>query len=342
MQKISQEPLDEVLGYYGIRGASIRNESYKDKKGVWWVQAPDGMKILKKVSSSEETLRHILHAVRHLSSNGILFPAVNRTLEGSDYVNLNGTCYVLSDAIDGKNPSYASPAQLALVVKELARFHKASSGFKPLPGTKPKYHLGTWLEDYRQQLADMEQFFDTFSASSQPNEAEKIILREFPYFRARALKAIEGLEGDEYRTWTAKLEKDGCLCHQDFAAGNLILTPADKLYVLDTDSITVDMPARDIRKLLNKIMKKTGKWDLELTKQVLAYYQSQNPLTPAEWQVVRLDLTFPHLFIGAMNKYCYKREKEWTLQNYAKRLAEVSVLERTAEPVLDQFPLIIP
>jgi len=28
----------DVLSQYDIKVVSIRNESYKDKKGVWWIQ----------------------------------------------------------------------------------------------------------------------------------------------------------------------------------------------------------------------------------------------------------------------------------------------------------------
>ncbi|HOS69019.1 MAG TPA: CotS family spore coat protein, partial [Bacillota bacterium] len=69
MTAVNREPINEVLGNYDIKVEGIRNESYKDKKGVWWVQTPQGYKILKKISNSEDTLKYILSAVRHLTDN---------------------------------------------------------------------------------------------------------------------------------------------------------------------------------------------------------------------------------------------------------------------------------
>ena len=66
MPSIEHEPLDTVLGRYNINVIDIRNESYKEKKGVWRVKTSQGNKILKKVSYSEETLWFIMDAVRHL------------------------------------------------------------------------------------------------------------------------------------------------------------------------------------------------------------------------------------------------------------------------------------
>lgn len=342
MPSVSSEPLDMVLFNYPVKVLDIRNESYKEKKGVWWIKTTEGMYILKKVSNSEDTLKFILHAVRHLSLNGIYLPGVCKTGDGRDYVSIEGACYLLTEAIEGRNPAYSSPDELNLVVAGLASFHKASTGFFPAPGTKPKYHLGLWVDDYSKQLEEINSFYKADTKAKQQNQVAKIIIKEFPYFYESAQKAISGLKGNGYGDWVKKAMKSGCLCHQDFAAGNLLITDAKSLYVLDTDSITIDLPARDIRKLLNKVMKKNGKWDTKLAGRMLEKYQQINPLTASEWQVVRLDLMFPHLFAGAVNKYYYRRDKEWTEEKYQQRIVEMSVFEKTIQQLLDDFDSIMP
>lgn len=336
------EPVYEVLNKYPLDITGIKNESYKDKKGVWWVYTDNDKKILKKVSNSEETLKHILHSVNHLVSNGILIPSVNTTRDGLSYVNFEGSLFVLIDAIEGRNPSYNSPAELDLVVRGLARFHKASKGFTPCPDSKPKYHLGTWVDDYTQQLNDIHGFYRQELTLKNDNAIGSLMIKEFPDIYQRGLAAIEALKGKEYDEWVNYAKKAGSLCHQDFAAGNLIITPSGKLYVLDTDSITIDIPARDIRKLLHKVMKKAGKWDPDLTAKMLKSYQAENPLSFSMWQVVKYDIMFPHLFIGASNKYYYKRDKEWSNEKYLERIKEMLRFEKTINPVLQNFESLIP
>ncbi len=338
----ANEPLDVVLSNYSIKVLDIRNESYKDKKGVWWIKTSDGLRILKKISNSEETLKFILHAVHHLQENGIKLPNINKTNVGKDYVNINGVCYVLTDAIEGRNPSYTSPKELDCIACELAKFHKASKGFSPVTDSKPKFHLGLWVEDYSGQLEEINEFYKNELLQGETNAVSKTIIKEFPYFYERAKKAIEGLKGTEYNEWVNQVRETGGLCHQDFAAGNLIMNTSGSIYIIDTDSITMDIPARDIRKLLNKIMKKAGKWDLDLTKRILRSYQSTNPLTPSQWRVVRLDLMFPHLFIGAVNKYIYKRDKDWSAEKYLQRIVEMAAFEKTIPLILSSFDSIIP
>ena len=337
-----QEPLERVLDYYPFKVSNIRGESYKGKKGVWWITTDKGMKILKKVSNSEQTLQFILDAVRHLTANGIDLPGVNLTKDGKEYICIGEVCYVLTDAIDGRNPNYGSPDELATIARSLGRFHKASKGFHPSPETKPKYHLGLWVEDYTEQLTDIKSYYEGECLKKTHDAIGNAIIGNFPGFYERAQKAIDGLKGHEYSDWTQLAEKEGCLCHQDYAAGNLILTSKGRLYVLDTDSITVDIAARDIRKLLNKVMKKTGKWDIETTKRILRHYQSENPLTASQWEVVRLDLLFPHLFLGAVNKFIYRRDQDWSNEKYLERIIEMSVFEKSTMPVLESFESIIP
>lgn len=342
MNPNNNEPLDIVLSNYPIKVLEIKNESYKDKKGVWWVKTNKGMFILKKISNSEDTLRFILDAVNHLIKKGIHLPEVIKTVDGKDYIRYEGICFVLSQAIEGRNPNYNNIEEMNLITQTLASFHKASVGFFPSPESKPKYHLGLWLEDYMEQLEDINSFYNNELIQKENNTIGKVIINEFPYFYDRALTAIEGLKGSEYSDWVKKSEKAGGLCHQDFAAGNLLLTSTECIYVLDTDSITVDIPARDIRKLLNKVMKKQGKWDIALTKRVFSQYQVTNPLIHSEWMVVKLDLMFPHLFLGAVNKYYYKRDKEWSDDKYLQRICEMSKFEKTIRPILDSFNDIIP
>jgi CotS family spore coat protein len=340
LPQINQEPLMEVLSNYNLEVLEITNENYKEKKGVWWIKTPEGEKILKKLSFSEQSLKFILSAVDHLTQNGVLIPKIIKTTSGSDYVIINDVCYTLSEAISGRNPSYDSNMEFAAVVKGLANFHKASFGYKIPQDSKPKEHLGLWVEDYTRQLECMFEFYNNEIQSNRNTPVGNLIIKEFPYFYEKGQRAINALKGKEYKNWVESIRVKGCLCHQDFAAGNLILNSSG-LYVLDTDSITFDIPARDIRKLFNKIMKKPGKADVELAKKYFNLYQSENPLTPSEWQVVRYDLMFPHLFIGSMSKYYYQREKTFTSEKYLEKIHETAEIERSMTSVFGDYNAIM-
>lgn len=50
------KPVDEVLSHYDFEILKVRNECYKIKKGVWWIETEGSYKILKNVPNSKKTL----------------------------------------------------------------------------------------------------------------------------------------------------------------------------------------------------------------------------------------------------------------------------------------------
>lgn len=333
METFNQEPINEVLSNYNLNVLSVKNEVYKGKKGVWWIYTSSGEKVLKKVSNSEATLRFILSGVNYLIDKGVKIPRIVKTKTGMDYVKIDKTCFVMSEAIKGQKLNCETPRELEIVARELGKFHKASYGFDYPYGAKPKNHLGTWIEEYTSYLEDMNKFYILEKEEKTHNPIGNLILQEFPYFYERGKKSIEALKGKEYHDFVIKINNKGCLCHQDFSPANVLFTESG-LYVLDTDSIAIDLPVRDIRKLLNKLIKKTGRWNAETVQNILSWYNEENPLTPVEWRVVIFDLMFPHLFLGAMDKYCYRRDKTWTDVNYYNRIKEMAAFEKTITPII--------
>jgi spore coat-associated protein S len=338
---LNSEPLNEVLEKYPYTVKGIRTESYKQKKGVWWIETAKGMKILKKHPNSESMLQFLLSAIAHLQSKGMHIPKVNETIDGSLYAKIGDVCFILIDAAEGVNPDYRKPEELNALVRELGRFHLASAGFIPPDESKVRQHLGNWRQDFSADADRLKDFYNEENNKTSHKDFGEIVLEVFPSFLQRMEAAVKGLDGPEYAAWVNKIAAGGGLCHQDFAAGNILLSPEGRVYILDTDSLTIDLPARDIRKLLNKVMKKNGKWEPALLETVLRAYQQANPLTADEWAVLKLDLTFPHLFAGIMDKYYRQREKDWTEGKYVSRLKEMIAVERSLEEALKKYDSII-
>lgn len=338
---MNSEPLAEILEKYPYTVKKVRTESYKQKKAVWWVETTKGTKILKKHPNSEPLLLFLIAAIAHLQRRGIDIPKVNATIDGVPYVKMGETCYILIDAVEGMNPDYGKPRELEALVRELGRFHSASAGFVPPTGAKIRQHLGNWIQDYGADVNRLKGFYNEEKSQSTHGEFDRMIFKVFNSFLEKMEISIAGLKNPEYIAWVNKIDAAGGLCHQDFAAGNILLNSSGKVFVIDTDSMTIDLPARDIRKLLNKVMKKNGKWDTALLHDILRWYQQENPLTADEWAVVKLDLIFPHLFAGIMDKYYRRREKDWTEDKYVSRLKEMIAIEQSKEDALDKYESII-
>ena len=338
----NNKEIEKVLSKYDVSVIDVKLESYKDKKGVWWINTQSGTKILKKQPNSEKTIEFVISAIDYLTEKGIHIPKIIKNNDGHHYTEADGDYYILSEAIIGKRPNYDNTKELKAIVQGLAKFHSASLGFNPPLDCKPRIHLGNLIKEHEESMIKLESFYSKEKQSDCHNSFGTNILNEFPHFYNRMQNSIIELNKSCYTQWVEKVKNIRCLCHQDFAAGNLVLDKKGELYILDTDSITIDIPIRDIRKLLNKVMKKNGSWDYELARMILEWYQEENPLEVCHWLVLKSELEYPHLFYGAMSKYYEMREKSWTQQKYESRLKEMCEIEKSAEQVISRFESIIP
>lgn len=328
------EELKPILDNYPIRVKNITIETEKEKKAVWWVDTDNNKYILKKVSVAKDRLLFLLSAIVHLRANGINIPLIQASDDGNFFVEYGGEVYILMEAVVGSPPRYTVESELALIMESLARFHRASKNFAPPPEAKIRSHLGNWRKSYQQLVSDLEKFKDQ-ALLNYGSPFEQFYLDHCPYFIEKGKACQESLLEPPYTDWVTKVRQETNLCHQDFAAGNLGLVKGT-LYVYDMDSITIDLPARDLRKILNKVMKKQGHWDPALTVQMLSSYQQISPLTADEYYVLFTDIGFPHLFHGIASKYFESREQEWPIPKFLARLKELTTVEKSKEVILEK------
>lgn len=332
MAQEHREPPRAVLEAYGCTDARVVTETIKKKKAVWFVQSPDGELVLKQSPLSEGRLRFVLAAADHLGTRGVRLPAVIPTREGLPYVASPEGLFFMMERIEGRNPSYDLPAERAAILQGLARFHRASEGFFPEGYAEARIQLGDWPRLYLKRLDALQQPAGTgaFWEATRPHHAVMV---------EAARTALERLQRSAYHRWTETVRQAGGLCHQDFAAGNLLLEPSGELAVLDLDSISVEIPARDLRKILLKVLKKAGVWDHELAVSMLGAYHQENPLPLEQYQVLQADLLFPHLYHGLVDKYRRNREPEWSEALFLTKLEKVVAFERHKWEVLSSQPL---
>lgn len=332
-----QSNVQSILAQYPLQVKSVKLIQDKGKKAVWSVETTSGTKILKKSPARKERLRFIMKATRHLQANGANIPKVVATKSGTDFAeDSSGGCYVLSDAISGGSPSGYTPEELNQIMRELGRFHTASRGFQAPLETKKRDHLGRWNKYFLSHLENMELFRSL--ANSSGNAFSRLYMQHFDAYAKQANEAITLLQGGAYKRWVNKVSAQRNLCHQDFAAGNLIKT-SKGYYIIDMDSVTFDLPARDIRKIFNKVMKKTG-WSAAKATAMLRAYHEQHPLTKEECSVIYADLLFPHLFYGMASKY-FNGRLEWNLSVTYRKFESLIQTDKGRIQMLAQWDSIV-
>jgi len=278
-----------VLLSYNVYPKSIELIQGDKKKTVWRVVTSDRCYGLKKLKHSLEKMHFSIQAHKYIEHNNGPVPRIIRTRKGSLYSIDNEQVFVLYDWIDGKNPSFSSSSDLQKATETLARFHKASIGFVPAIPCRVSSKWGKWMDQYHTMMKHCHKWKHSRHYSSL-SHADQRHIKEIMENGERAKKL---LSRSNYENWIRKKKK--WICHLDFSEKNVMITK-NGCVILDLDSITYDLPMRDLQMIIHKEMVKKETWDSILYHKMIAWYTRKNPLTKDQLNLLYIVCFFPHTF----------------------------------------------
>jgi CotS family spore coat protein len=325
--------LQAVCATFGVTPQRVKQVQAKPTKPMWRITTPQGAWLIKRMPVRQEQLAFTLSAWAYLAQNGVRLPALYRTPDGQACAEATSGRYLMMEAVTGTKVSYAR--HLPLLMRSLAQFHLASHGFIPPPDAETRSILGRWPAFYQQKRDELRLFKE--QARHAPADAfSRLFLPQVDDFLDQCEQAISRVADPRYQAWVAQVESVKNLCHQDYTAGNVLLLPSGALCIFDLDAVAYDLPARDLRKILNKVMKKRGLWDGRLFQAMMAAYTAESPLTTDQLWVTWMDLQFPHLFCELASKYYNDRcDPDWTAQKKVKKLQAIMQTERSKASILE-------
>jgi len=292
-------PLMTAWGYRGEMIGDIR--AVLD---VYRVETVNGVKNLKWTRHAEAKLEFILSALNYLTANGfnLLRPPIP-TVSGPPFLVAEGEHYLLSDWIEGEKADFTSPSQLAGSCRTLALFHQASCGYRPPKDNHIRSRWGSMLNSLRMRCAELEALsLRHLKPATGQTAFDRLVGEESQYYLRLSQTALALLDRSKYEELNLEMAVKGGLCHGDVAARNFIITPAGDVCLIDFDSMLQDLPLIDLWKLYRRVMK-TFKWDFALGLGMLEAYESINPLSASELEVLLALLSFPQKFWRLANRY---------------------------------------
>lgn len=337
MDTIFADVVKKVISHYPVEVKNIYLLSYKGKKAVWSIETDIGEVIMKKVPFDENHIKFMVHAINYLIKNGINTPKVINTITDEGFVKVDDEYFVVFEAVYGRSPEYEYENELKMILNGMASFHKASKGIEFPDGEFPSYLLVEWKSDLVRRYERLVNWKEERAKVTEKNEVDMLFLEHVDTFLVQCQNSLSILNDPFFDQWMEETNKVKTLCHQDYAAGNLAIGNDGKLYVFDMDSLTVDFPVRDMRKILNKVMKKQDAWDLNLMTTMLKAYHEVNPLTNEQYQILKGDILFPHLFYGQISKYYENREPKWTYAKHLSKIRDMITTELNKETVVQAF-----
>lgn len=291
-------PVRALLAAYGLEGRPLEPVQMEIGKLVVRVHAPEGPVALKELHHDRERSLFSLAAQRHVAERGGNVAPVLVARDGNLLVEQRGRLFAAYRWLNGRRPNPADRADWAAMVQGLARFHHASSGYRPPAEARVSSKLGRWPHLYDVMLRQLQECRDLLP-SRLGREPARQLAPVFDHFERRGQAARTQLDESGYTAWCSRAEAAGSnLCHQDYGEGNALLTPAGPV-VIDLDGVTFDLPARDLRKLAYKVTSQRG-WDPAVLSELVALYRSGGPLAAEDLAFLRLDISFPHGFHGVV------------------------------------------
>ncbi|MCR6545326.1 CotS family spore coat protein [Dehalobacterium formicoaceticum] len=277
-------------------------------KNVNKVFTPPMNYALKRVKGKPESLLFYLSAMEYLWQKGFHhISRICRNQEGGLYVAEGEELYFLTEWIEGPCLDFSQSEQLDLAADVLGSFHRQGAGFIPPADCLPRNDIGRWPDKWQLRIMDLK-IMGSLSRGGK-NDFDHLFHQMLPQGLRDAEQSLSMLQGGEYRSYCRTLEERKPLCHRDFVYHNLILHQGE-VFIIDFEYCVQDSPLVDLARFLRTSFVEQP-WEIKTGGRILARYQDQAPLSPAEQTLLLALLVFPHeLWRAGHNWYLSGQRKK--------------------------------
>ncbi|MGQ9779754.1 MAG: phosphotransferase [Bacillota bacterium] len=320
---LARHELLSILAAWGLSPETVG--AISPVLDVFRVETPTGPLNLKWSRRSEDHLLFVARGLEYVYQRGFRSCSLPLpTTDGRPFLPYRGRHYLLFRWIEGERVTFIHRAELIASCCTLARFHAAARGF---PAEGPGGDRRAWrklLSSFARRQRELEESLrliadrDLLAERQEdlwPAAAYHLALASFARRLLGPLKAQGGVFAED------------CLCHNDVAARNFILTPAGEAALIDFDAMRRAPPLFDLWKIFRRALVRLD-WSFEAGLAMLEAYEGISPLSPAELLALLALLAFPHK-LWRLGRRFRKAEEEKEKQKYARRIRRLCAQTRS-------------
>ncbi|UPM53326.1 CotS family spore coat protein [Gottfriedia acidiceleris] len=332
MDAFFSELVKKVIANYPLEVKHKSLEYIDEKKAEWPIDTNIGEVLLKKVSIDERYIEFMIYAIDYLRDNGVFTPEVLTTKLGEGFVKRIDEYFMLFEAVNGRRPNFESEDDLILLMNGIASFHKASVGIE-LTTEQVSSIQSNWKNDLQNKFLKLTKWKEERAKLKLQNEIDKLFLKNINIVLMQCEKALAIV--DKYIVEVVEeIAQTKTLCYQNFDVNDLIIGEDGNLYFFNMSSLKIELPIHDMRRILNIIMKKEKNWNPKLMKKIIIAYHEINPLACLQYQFLKADLLFPHLFYDLFSAHYENTEVIGVDPILVSEMKKIITLELSKEKVI--------
>lgn len=302
---------------YGFKINDIQNI-----KNVNRIETDCGVKCLKRAHMSPSFFLFIYSAVDHLKKQGYegVIPYCT-TIDGSICVPEDKYLYYVVDWIESRECKFKREDELKNAIKASAELHKASVGYIPPKGAKPRILYNKWVEKCDKKSVELLEFSKIIEDKEHIDDFDEIFSKHLTYYWQQARESTSMINESPYREVSEKSERLGEFCHHDLANHNFLISEDGKVYLIDFDYCIMDTRLHDLTSLIIRNMR-YGVWDIYKAYFILNEYDRVYPIDQKDLKVIKALMTFPQDFWQVGLQY-YVEKQPWTIEYFLMRLNRI-------------------
>lgn len=258
-----------------------------------------------------------------------------RTKDGAYSVKSKKNVFYLTEWLEGSECDLTNIDEAINCTKLLAQFHTVSNKIDHNKIDIPN-NLKNWPKIFASNLNDLEKFKRIINSKKIKNEFDVLFIENIDNFYNRGMAAINMLNKSQYYKSSKIANEKKVICHNSFYYQNIIKKDGE-YFIIDLDSIMIDLQISDLGKLIRRLMfKKVYGWNFNFAKALIEAYNSTNKLSKEDLEIMLALIIFPHKF-WKLGKKRYMKQKNWSETKYLHKLNRITSFNETQEQFFHDY-----
>lgn len=339
MGKISNHEaaiIKNILNQYDLAPLNVEKV-----RSVYKIEIKDSFICLKKIRHGSRKIINGYYLTEQLQQmNFSKVAKYYKTKNDKLFVTLGKCTFYITEWIEGKECDIKKIDEAVNCAKLLAEFHIAAKLIDK-KRLNIKNNIENWYKIFLKYLNDLEAYKDHINIKSVKNKFDIKYRGYIPYFYERGFFAVKLLTESSYNTISKTTGNSSTICHNSFYYQNIIKTNNNDYYIIDLNSIVINLQIYDLGKMLSRLMYTPEyNWDFNKAKLLIEAYNTVNRLSLEELEIMLSLIIFPQKF-WKLGRKKYIKHKYWRESKYLHKLKRILKYAKAQDKFINDYIIYI-